>query len=40
MREDTLRMRGDKPFAMTDLRRQDGLAQVIRFIETQGLLLP
>ncbi len=39
MREDTLRMRGDKPFAMTDLRRQDGLAQVIRFIETQGLLL-
>jgi len=40
MREDTLRMRGDKPFAMTDLRRQDGLGQVIRFIETQGLLLP
>ncbi len=40
MREDTLRMRGDKPFAMTDLRRQDGLDQVIRFIETQGLLLP
>ena len=40
MREDTLRMRGDKPFAMTDLRRQNGLAQVIRFIETQGLLLP
>ena len=39
MREDTLRMRGEKPFAMTDLRRQDGLAQVIRFIETQGLLL-
>jgi urease accessory protein len=40
MREDTLRMRGDKPFAMTDLRRQEGLALVIRFIETQGLLLP
>ncbi len=40
MRDDTLRMRGDKPFAMTDLRRQHGLAQVIRFIETQGLLLP
>jgi len=40
MREDTLRMRGDKPFAMTDLRRQNGLDQVIRFIETQGLLLP
>ena len=40
MREDTLRMRGDKPFVMTDLRRQHGLDQVIRFIETQGLLLP
>jgi len=40
MREDTLRMRGDKPFAMTDLRRQNGLEQIIRFIETQGLLLP
>lgn len=39
MREDTLRMRGDKPFAMTDLRRQEGLQQIIRFIETQGLLL-
>jgi urease accessory protein len=40
MRKDTLRMRGNKPFAMTDLRRQDGLDQIIRFIETQGLLLP
>ena len=40
MREDTLRMRGDKPFVMTDLRRQHGLEQIIRFIETQGLLLP
>ncbi|MGQ0802033.1 MAG: urease accessory protein UreG [Pseudomarimonas sp.] len=39
MREDTQRMRGDKPFVMTDLRRQEGLAEVIRFIETQGLLL-
>lgn len=40
MRDDTRRMRGDKPFAMTDLRRQEGLNQIIRFIETQGLLLP
>jgi len=39
MREDTLRMRGDKPFVMTDLRRQTGLAEVIAFIERQGLLL-
>jgi len=39
MREDTSRMRGDKPFVMTDLRRQEGLAEVIRFIERQGLLI-
>ncbi len=39
MREDTLRMRGDKPFVMTDLRRQQGLAEVIRFIERQGLMI-
>jgi urease accessory protein len=39
MREDTRRMRGDKPFVMTDLRRQTGLAEVVAFIERQGLLL-
>ena len=38
MREDTLRMRGDKPFVMTDLRRQQGLSVVIDFICRQGLL--
>jgi hypothetical protein len=40
MREDLLRMRGAKPFAVTDLRRQPDLAQAIRFIETQGLTRP
>ncbi len=40
MREDTLRMRGNKPFVMTDLRRQHGLDEVIRYIERQGLLQP
>jgi urease accessory protein len=40
MREGLLRMRGAKPFAMTDLRRQPDLAQAIRFIETQGLTRP
>jgi urease accessory protein len=39
MREDTLRMRGEKPFVMTDLRRQSGLAEVVAFIERQGMLL-
>jgi len=39
MREDTRRMRGDKPFVMTDLRHGRGLDEVVRFIERQGLLL-
>ena len=38
MRSDTLRMRAGRPFVMTDLRRQDGLDQVIAFIEREGLL--
>ena len=38
MRSDTLRMRGDKPFVMTDLRRQQGLDQVVAFIEREGLV--
>ena len=42
MRADTERMRaspkGLKPFVMTNLKTQEGLAQVIAFIETQGLL--
>ncbi|WP_049622272.1 urease accessory protein UreG [Frateuria defendens] len=39
MREDTKRMRGDKPFVMTDLRHGAGLEEVIGFIERQGLML-
>lgn len=35
---DTLRMRGDKPFVMTDLRRQQGLADVVACIEREGLV--
>jgi urease accessory protein len=42
MHADTTRMRttaqGLKPFAMTNLKTQDGLAEVIRFIETRGML--
>ncbi|MBL8245372.1 MAG: urease accessory protein UreG, partial [Rhodanobacteraceae bacterium] len=38
MRSDTLRMRGDKPFVMTDLRRQQGLDQVVAYIEREGLV--
>ena len=39
MRSDTQRMRGEKPFVMTDLRRQAGLDEVIAFIERQGLFV-
>lgn len=42
MHADTVRMRagpkGLKPFVMTNLKTQEGLAQVIEFVETQGLL--
>lgn len=40
MRADTQRMRGERPFVMTDLRRQQNLDQVIAFIEGAGLLKP
>ncbi|MGE4071024.1 MAG: urease accessory protein UreG [Lysobacterales bacterium] len=39
MRSDTTRMRGGKPFVMTDLRTLTGLDQVIAFIEREGLLV-
>ena len=38
MRADTLRMRGERPFVMTNLKTKDGLAEVISFIEQRGLL--
>jgi len=38
MRSDTVRMRAGRPFVMTDLRRQQGLDDVIAFIEREGLL--
>jgi urease accessory protein len=38
MRADTLRMRGERPFVMTNLKTLDGLAEVISFIERRGLL--
>jgi len=38
MDADTRRMRGDKPFVMTNLRTLEGLDEVVRFIETRGML--
>ena len=43
MRSDTERMRespqGVKPFVMTNLKTQTGLTDVVKFIETKGMLL-
>ena len=38
MKSDTERMRGVRPFVMTNLKMQDGLRQVVAFIEKKGLL--
>ena len=44
MEADTIRMRttpkGLKPFVMTNLKTNTGLAEVIAFIETKGMLQP
>ncbi len=37
MEADTQRMRSGKPYVMTNLRNQAGVADIVRFIETQGL---
>jgi urease accessory protein len=39
MAADTRRMRGDKPFVMTNLAKLEGLDQVIDFIRRQGLFV-
>jgi urease accessory protein len=39
MEADTRRMRRDKPFVMTNLKTQQGVAEVVEFIERKGLLL-
>ena len=38
METDTRRMRGVKPYVMTNLRTRAGLDEVVSFIETRGLL--
>jgi urease accessory protein len=39
MAADTRRMRGDKPFVMTNLAKLEGLDRVIEFIRRQGLFV-
>lgn len=38
MKEDTERMRGDKPFVFTQLKIQEGVDTVVRFIQREGML--
>ena len=38
MASDAKKMRGDRPFVFTNLRKGDGVDEVITFIRTQGLL--
>jgi len=38
MQADTQRMRGTRPYVMSNLRTKTGLAQVVAFIEKRGLL--
>jgi urease accessory protein len=40
MEADTQRMRGDKPYVMSNLKSAQGLDQIIAFIVTQGGLAP
>jgi urease accessory protein len=36
METDARRMRGERPFVMTNLRRGDGVKSIVRFVETMG----
>jgi urease accessory protein len=38
MARDARRMRGERPFVFTNLKTDEGLKEVIRFVETAGLL--
>jgi urease accessory protein len=38
MRHDTERMRGTRPYVMTNLKTGEGLERVVEFIVTRGLL--
>ena len=40
MERDARRMRGERPFVFSNLKTGQGLAEIIGFIETQGLLRP
>jgi urease accessory protein len=40
MDTDARRMRGERPFVMTNLKKSEGLERIIGFIEAKGGLRP
>jgi urease accessory protein len=36
METDARRMRGERPFVMTNLKKSEGLDRIVRFIEAKG----
>ncbi len=38
MRSDTERMRGERPYVMTNLKASEGVSEIIQFIEKEGML--
>jgi len=38
MDRDAKKMRGERPFLFTSIKRGEGIAEIVRFIETEGLL--
>jgi urease accessory protein len=38
MDRDARKMRGERPFQFSNLKTGQGLAEIVRFIETQGML--
>lgn len=38
MKEDTRRMRGERPYVMCDMKSGTGLGRVVSFIRSRGLL--
>ncbi|MGJ8694469.1 MAG: urease accessory protein UreG [Thalassotalea sp.] len=39
MDRDTKKMRGDKPFIFSNMKTKQGLAEIIKFIESEGMLI-
>jgi len=39
MDRDTKKMRGDRPFIFSNMKTKQGLAEIISFIESEGMLI-